>query len=99
MEEEMQKLVDKHACVKVGRVHGLAAGFDLIDKNGHFICQTHEAPPPIIRKAMFEEGLITLVKGHHVHCTPPLIINEEQIREGFSIMSRVCDKIDQHIMA
>jgi taurine--2-oxoglutarate transaminase len=29
MEEEMTKLVAKHKCVKVGRVHGLAAGFDL----------------------------------------------------------------------
>jgi len=74
MEEEMAKLVAKHKCIKEGRVHGLAGGFDVCDKHGRFINQTHEAPQPIIRQTMFEEGLISIVKGHHVHCCPPLII-------------------------
>lgn len=97
IEEEMEKLTAKHKCVKGGRVFGMAAGFDMIDKHGNFICQTHEPPPPIIRRSFLEEGLITIVKAHFVHCTPPLVATPDEIRWGFATLSRALDKVDKWI--
>ena len=46
-----------------------------------------------------EEGLITLVRGHHVHCTPPLVVQEHEIREGIDILHRCLDDLDEFVMS
>ena len=101
MEEEMAKLVEKHASVKQGRVVGLGAGFDLGDKDGNFMFNMHEASAgqALLKRRMKEEGMLTIMRGHHVHCTPPLIITPEQIREGFEILSTCLDSVDEWVEA
>ena len=51
----------------------------------------------LLKKTLMEEGLVTLVRGHHVHCTPPLVITEEEIIEGVAILHKGFDKLDEFI--
>eukprot|EP00301_Raphidiophrys_heterophryoidea_P011387 c17498_g1_i1.p1 GENE.c17498_g1_i1~~c17498_g1_i1.p1 ORF type:complete len:514 (-),score=124.16 c17498_g1_i1:105-1646(-) len=99
MIEELSKLVQKHPSVKQARCMGLASGFDLQDKHGNFIVPMHGANDgtALFKKKLREYGLITMVRGHFVHCTPPLIITPDQIREGFSIISKALDPLDEFI--
>jgi taurine---2-oxoglutarate transaminase len=96
MAEGLAELVDAHPSVKQARVTGLGAGFDLGDGKGNFMMNMHEAHPgvPLLKKALADEGLITLMRGHHVHCTPPLIVNEQEIKKGIEKLHRGLDKLD-----
>ena len=100
MEDEMAKMVEAHPSVKQARVVGLGAGFDLAGKDGNFLMNMHEVHPGVqfLKQRFKDEGLITLMRGHHVHCTPPLIINEDEIKEGFGIINRCLDDLDEFIM-
>lgn len=100
MKEEMEKLVESHVSVKQGRVVGLGAGFDLGSKDGNFMFNMHETSEglALLKTRLREEGLVTLVRGHHVHCTPPLIISEAEIREGFQKLHRCLDDVDKWVM-
>lgn len=99
MVEELSKLTQKHPSVKQARCIGLASGFDMQDKKGDFIVPMHGAndATALFKKKIREYGLTTMVRGHFVHCTPPLIIQPDQIREGFSIISKALDHVDAHI--
>jgi len=44
-----------------------------------------------------ENGLYVHTRWHNVFIIPPLIINENQLREGFAILSRGLDAIDSSI--
>ena len=68
MEKELAKLVDIHPSVKQARVSGLGAGFDLAGKDGNFLMNMHEPHPGVnfLKKRFVEEGLVTLMRGHHV---------------------------------
>lgn len=100
MAEGLSRLVESHPCVKQARVYGLGAGFDLMDKNGNFLLMGHQTNEGLnmFKKKALEEGLITLYRGHHVHCTPPLIINEEEIREGIDKLDRALNHLDDWIL-
>ena len=100
MEHELAKIVDLHPSVKQARVVGLGAGFDLAGKDGNFLMNMHEVHPGVqfLKERFKEEGLVTLMRGHHVHCTPPLIINEDEIKEGCKIINRCLDDLDDFIM-
>jgi adenosylmethionine-8-amino-7-oxononanoate aminotransferase len=100
MIEELGKIVEKHPCVKQARAHGLGAGFDLCDKNRNFLVAMHESSDPIaaVRNRLKEAGLSTYIRGHFFHCAPPLIINEQQIREAFVIISKCLEGLDEWIM-
>ena len=99
MAEGLAELVERHPSVKQARVTGLGAGFDLGDGKGNFLMNMHEVHPgvPLLKKALAEEGLITLMRGHHVHCTPPLIINEQEIKQGIEKLHRGLDKLDEFL--
>ncbi len=101
MEKELAKLVDIHPSVKQARVSGLGAGFDLAGKDGNFLMNMHEPHPGVnfLKKRFVEEGLVTLMRGHHVHCTPPLVISEDEIKEGFEMMHRALGDLDDFIMS
>jgi taurine---2-oxoglutarate transaminase len=99
MERELAHLVNEHPSVKQARVIGLGAGFDLAGKDGNFLMRMDEMHPgvPLLKNTLKENGLITLIRGHHVHCTPPLIITEDEIREGFEILHKSLDVLDDFI--
>jgi len=97
MVEEMGKLVAKHNCVRQARAIGLFGCLDLVGPDGNFIQQYQDAPGPKtqeFRKAMFDEGLWGLFRPPLLHCAPPLIINEEELRDGFERLDRALTKLD-----
>jgi taurine---2-oxoglutarate transaminase len=100
MSECVAKLVADHPSAKAGRNYGLGAGIDLGDKHGNFLFNMHEpsAGLDLLRSDLKENGLITLFRGHHMHCAPPLIITPEEIRESFEILDRSFTKLDEFIM-
>ena len=82
MKEGLARLVDKHPSVKSARTTGLGGGFDLAGKDGNFLMYMHEASQgvAVLKEAMTSNGLVTLIRGHHVHCTPPLVITADEVR-------------------
>jgi taurine--2-oxoglutarate transaminase len=44
-----------------------------------------------------ENGLATLVRWNTCHINPPLIINEEQLREGLAIIDRGLEIVDKAV--
>tara|TARA_B110000090_G_scaffold206117_1_gene254970 strand:+ start:170 stop:1738 length:1569 start_codon:yes stop_codon:yes gene_type:complete len=100
MQNQLAHLVNEHVSVKAARCIGLGAGFDLGDKNGNFLMRMDEmnAGVPLLKNTLKDNGLITLVRGHHVHCTPPLVINEAEIKEGFEILHSSLNVLDDFVM-
>jgi taurine--2-oxoglutarate transaminase len=100
MMDEMSRLVDTHPCLKQARVYGLGAGFDLANKDGNFLMQMHEPHEgaTLMRNWMRDEGLISFVRGHHLHCCPPLVIQEHELREAFQMLDRSLHKMDDYIL-
>ena len=49
------------------------------------------------RKAMREEGVYGLLRPPFVHCAPPLVINEEELRDGFARVDRALDVLDEEV--
>jgi adenosylmethionine-8-amino-7-oxononanoate aminotransferase len=61
----------------------------------------HETSPglALLKKRMKEEGMVTIMRGHHVHCTPPLIITADEICESFSTLCKCLDSVDEWVEA
>lgn len=99
MSAELLKLADKHPSVKAARCVGLAGGLDLAGKDGNFLMDMHEAHAGLahLKNTLRELGLITLIRGHFLHVTPPLTINEEQIHEGIAILDEGLTALDAFI--
>jgi len=100
MMEEIQKLVDKHESVKAGRCIGLFGCIDLQGKDGRSIQQLSGASPPSVaqfRKSLRDHGLIALFRPPLLHCCPPLVITEDELREGFSRLSAALTTLDANL--
>jgi len=98
MLEELQKLTLKHASVRQARAVGLFGCLDLQTPIGQAVQRLGEPSPPAVqslRKAMFDNGLFSLFRPPLLHCSPPLIINEEQLRDGFGRLSKALDSFDE----
>lgn len=54
-------------------------------------------PMPAFNAFLREHGLATLVRWNTCHINPPLIISEEQLREGLAIIDRGIEIIDRAI--
>jgi len=91
--EEMTRLKEKHACVKDIRTVGLFGAVEFAgDINGFRGIQQMPNPSMMdFRFKLIDNGLFTFTAGAHIAITPPLIITEEQVREGF-------EKIDKTIV-
>merc|ERR1719461_864569 len=97
MVEEIEKLVRRHPCVRQGRAIGLFGGLDLIGKDGNFIQELHQGQSPktqAFRQAMLDNGLWGLFRPPLLHCAPPLIITEAELREGYRRLSLALEKLD-----
>eukprot|EP00439_Symbiodinium_sp_Y106_P035523 s1147_g4.t1 len=80
LEPELQKLTLKHASVRQARAVGLFGCLDLQTPIGQAVQRLGEPSPPAVqslRKAMFDNGLFSLFRPPLLHCSPPLIINED----------------------
>lgn len=97
MMEEIQKLADKHDSVKAGRCIGLFGCIDLQGNDGRSIQKLSEPSPAsvnVFRKALRENGLIALFRPPLLHCCPPLVITEEELRDGFQRLSSALSTLD-----
>lgn len=100
MMEEIQTLVERHSSVKQGRAIGLFGCLDLQGSDGRLIQAVGGASPVSLdpfRTALRENGLIGLVRPPFLHCAPPLVITEEQLRDGFQRLSRALKFLDAAI--
>lgn len=95
----LQRLVDKRVSAKQARVIGLAGGIDIAGINGDSIMHMHQTNDAVnyLKKNLRDNGLITLMRGHHLHCTPPLIINEAEINQGIDILDNCLEDLDKYL--
>lgn len=76
----MSEIVGKHGIINVSGI-GLMIGIE---------CETKERRDVVLNN-LFKNGLLMLGAGQKaIRIIPPLIINEEQINEGISIMHQAC---------
>lgn len=98
---EMAKLAQWHLSIKEARTIGLGGGFDLANPNtGEYLCGMHETHPGInvLKNALKENGINTFIRGHHVHCCPPLIIQEHEIVDAYRRIDKALLALDQYLM-
>merc|ERR1719221_717981 len=90
--EELDRLVKKYPHVKQARVMGAFGCMDLQDPStGERVMELGKpmtADMIKFKKAFNAEGLIGFLRPPQVHCAPPLIINEEELRQGFQRLDR-----------
>jgi len=97
MVEELEKIVEKHSSVQQARAIGLFGCLDLVGPDGKQLQDYQEAQSPktqAFRKAMFDNGLWGLFRPPLVHCAPPLIITEPELRDGFARLSKALEELD-----
>jgi len=90
VKEEMDTLKAKHNCIKDVRTVGLFGAVEFKgDVNGFRGIQQKPDPSMMdFRFKLIDNGLFTFTAGAHIAITPPLIIKEEQVREGFSLIDK-----------
>ena len=102
MIDRVQHLVDAHPSVRQGRAVGLFGCLDLIDAHGLDIQRLGKPPPPAIgafKRAMRDEGIYGMFRPPQLHCAPPLVISEAELRDGFDRLDRALDVLDAHVAA
>lgn len=98
MMQELQTLVLKHDSVRQARNVGLFGCLDLQNPEGKFIQRLGAPMPPevqLLRQALRDQGLLALFRPPLLHCCPPLVIQEEQLREGFSMLTKALEMLDR----
>jgi taurine--2-oxoglutarate transaminase len=101
MTELMADLAKRHPSVGVTRSLGLFGVIELIRNR-----ETRQPMAPFngtspemaaLGKFFRQEGLFTLVRWNYFFTNPPLIITEEQLRDGFAIIDRGLDITDKAV--
>ena len=96
----MQRLADRHPCIKQYRNIGLFGCFDVQDITGSNPKLQHEAAHEAFhkyKKAYHENGLVGLHRYPHIHCAPPLVINERELMDGFDRLDRAISVLDDSL--
>ena len=97
MVEEMESIVERHSCVRQARAIGLFGCLDLVGQDENMIQKYQDPNPPeviALRKAMLDEGLMGLFRPPLLHCAPPLVIQEDELRDGFKRLDRALTVAD-----
>lgn len=97
MLEELNRIILKHDCVRQGRAVGLFGCLDLVNSQGQLVQQLGAPSPPevqLLKRALREQGLFSLFRPPLLHCAPPLIIQEAELRDGFRRLSAALDIFD-----
>jgi adenosylmethionine-8-amino-7-oxononanoate aminotransferase len=98
MVEEIQRLVDRHGSVRQGRAIGLFGCIDLVGPDGNMVQRYEDPRPPSVQRfwqAMLDQGLIGLFRPPLMHCAPPLVIEEDALRDGFARLDRALAALDE----
>jgi len=102
MAELHQGLKAKHPSVGDVRSIGLFGVLELVKnrKTREPMAPFNGNSPEMARLGAFfkEEGLAAFIHWNNVFTNPPLIINEEQLREAFEIIDRGLDITDQAVV-
>ena len=94
----MDRLANDHACIKQYRNIGLFGCFDVQDPSGANPKLQHEAADEAFLKykqAFTENGLAGIHRYPHIHCAPPLNINEHELIDGFQRLDRALYVLDE----
>jgi len=97
MVEELSKIVERHSSVRQARAIGMFGCLDLVgsDANNLQEYQSPQSPKTQeFRKAMFANGLWGLFRPPLLHCAPPLVITEEELRDGFQRLDKALESLD-----
>lgn len=98
MAGEMEKLAARHPCVAAHRNIGLFGIVELRkDSRGTPIAGYNQSHPAMGRfaKRLLELGLYTVVRWNNFMTNPPLSITVEELREGFAILDRALEVVDE----
>ena len=84
-----------------GAAVGLFGCLDLVDGNGAELQPLSGPTNPAaatavgaLKKALLDEGVHSFVRAPYLHTAPPLIISEEELRDGFGRIDRALDAFD-----
>ena len=89
---ELEKLMEENSnCIAQARINGMAGCIDIMNpETNDIICTTNEVHPKMIelKRNLFNNGFVSLVRGPLVHIAPPLISKPEDIKYGFDILNK-----------
>jgi len=98
---ELEKLKEKHKCVGDVRGIGLFSMIELVkDKNTKEPLTPFNTNNDLVKavvRMLKERGLLTVMHWHKIFVTPPLVITEEELREGLAIIDEVLSWVDSQI--
>lgn len=100
--EILEELKKKHPCVGDVRYIGLFAAVELVKdkKTKEPLVPYGKDPEGLMKKILgmlVERGFWTYTNQNRIMVAPPLIINEEQLRENMAIMDEVLGEVDNMI--
>jgi len=96
-ESQMQQLMEDHPSIKQYRSIGLFGCLDVQDVHGKNPKLQHEAATDAFlayKNEFSRQGLVGIHRYPHIHCAPPLTINEEELIDGFGRLDRALDVLD-----
>ncbi|MBK9711954.1 MAG: aminotransferase class III-fold pyridoxal phosphate-dependent enzyme [Kouleothrix sp.] len=101
---ELGKLKQKHASIGDVRAIGLFSIIELVKSRATREPMTpynpkpsELGPMPAFNAFLRENGLFTFVRWNTCFVNPPLIINEQQLREGLAIIDRGLEIVDRTV--
>jgi adenosylmethionine-8-amino-7-oxononanoate aminotransferase len=100
MIECSERLMEKHPSVQRARAIGLFGCLDLCTPDGRYIQPLSGPEHPALasfKKARLDEGVYGLLRAPYLHTAPPLVITEEELRDGFDRVDRALDTLDREL--
>lgn len=98
MFSEIQRLVERHPCVRQGRAIGLFGCLDIVNRDGRLVQKLSDPmneQAVKLKQAFLANGLISLFRPPLLHCSPPLVISEAELRDGFRRVSKSLTVLDE----
>jgi taurine---2-oxoglutarate transaminase len=103
MRELQLELEARHPSVGATRSIGLFGVIDLVRSRDPYtpMAPYNGTSPEMaaVGRSLREQGLYTFVRWNSISTNPPLVISEEQLRDGFAIIDRALDGADRAIGA
>jgi taurine--2-oxoglutarate transaminase len=94
----MRQLAKDHPSIKQYRAIGMFGCFDVHDSHGRNPKLQHETAHEAFTKykeAYHRQGLVGIHRYPHIHCAPPLTIQDDQLIDGFQRLDRALCVLDE----